>query len=77
MASTGGVLWTTSSGDWNTGLNGGGLFIVIGGEEMRVSAITGASSPQTFTVVRSVNGVTKAHSAGAEVHTRYPTRVGL
>jgi hypothetical protein len=82
VASTGGVLWTTSAADRNTGLNGagefgGGLFIVIGGEVMRVSNLTGASSPQAFTVVRSVNGVVKTHSAGAPVQVYQPIRVAL
>lgn len=82
VASTGGVLWTTDADDWSTSLNGtgpygGGLFIVVGGEVMRVTDITGGSSPQTFTVVRSVNGVIKSHLAGAPVHVRYPVRVGL
>lgn len=35
--------------------------VVVGGERMTVTAVTGASSPQTFTVVRSVNGVVKSH----------------
>lgn len=77
VASTGGVLWTTDSDDWNPALNGGGLLIKIGGETMRVTNITGASSPQTFTVVRSINGVVKPHLSGAPVHARYPTVVGL
>lgn len=33
--------------------------------------------PQTFTVTRSVNGVVKAHSAGADVRLAYPTIIGL
>lgn len=77
VATTGGVLWTTDADDWNPALNGGGLFITIGGETMRVTNIAGASSPQTFTVVRSINGVVKAHSAGAAVHVRYPIKRGL
>lgn len=77
VASTGGTVWTTDSNDWNPARNGGGLYIVIGGEEMRVTNITGASSPQTFTVVRSTNGVVKSHLSGAPVHVRYPIRVGL
>lgn len=82
VASTGGVLWSTEAADRNTGLNGtgefgGGLFIIIGGEVMRVSNLTGASSPQAFTVVRSVNGVVKTHAAGAPVHVYHPARVGL
>lgn len=41
--------------------------IWVGGERMRVTAVAGASSPQTFTVTRSINGVVKAHSTGAAV----------
>jgi hypothetical protein len=78
VASTGGVLWTVDADDWDTALNGdGGLFIVIGGERMRVTNISGANSPQTFTVARSVNGVVKAHLAGAAVHVAHPARAGL
>jgi hypothetical protein len=54
-----GSLWTTSR-DLP-------LDIEIGGEQMTVTAISGATSPQTFTVTRSVNGVAKAHSSGAVV----------
>lgn len=43
------------------------LDVRIGGEVMRVTGITGATSPQTFTVERSVNSVQKSHSAGTEV----------
>lgn len=82
VASTGGVLWTTDANDWSTIRNGTstdgtGLFIRIGGEDMRVTSIAGAGSPQTFTVVRAVNGVVKAHLSGAAVHARYPVVVGL
>jgi hypothetical protein len=51
--------------------------ISIGGEIMTVTAVTGATSPQTFTVTRSVNGVVKTHSTGAEVHTVESFRLGL
>lgn len=77
VASTGGVVWTTSSADWDTSLSGGGLYIKIGGEVMQVTAISGASSPQTFTVVRSVNGIVKTHASGAAVHVAYPARRAL
>jgi len=77
VASTGGTLWTTNSDDWNPARNGGGLYITVGGERMRVTNITGAASPQTFTVVRSDNGVVLAHNAGDPVHVAYPLRVGL
>jgi hypothetical protein len=69
VATTGpsGVLWTTNSADFP-------FDIMIGGEQITVTDITGASSPQPFTVVRSVNGVVKAQSAGAAVNV-YPTPV--
>lgn len=42
--------------------------IRIGGEVITLSAISGASSPQSATVsARSVNGVVKSHSAGAAI----------
>ena len=41
--------------------------IRVAGEEMTVTAVSGTSSPQTFTVTRSVNGVVKAQAAGAVV----------
>jgi hypothetical protein len=43
------------------------LDITVEGERMTVTAITGTSSPQTFTVTRSVNGIVKAHGVGAAV----------
>lgn len=48
-----------------------------GGEVMTVTAVAGATSPQTFTVTRAVNGVAKAHAAGAEVHVRNPFVLAL
>lgn len=53
---------------WVTGAPYLPMDIGIGGEQMTVTAVAGASSPQTFTVTRSVNGVVKAHFAGAQVH---------
>jgi hypothetical protein len=41
--------------------------LMIGGERMRVSAVTGVGASQIFTVTRSVNGVVKTHDAGTEV----------
>ena len=82
VASTG-TVWSTNADGWSTSLNGTdpdgrtGLHLRIGGELMRVTNITGGTSPQTFTVVRSVNGVVKSHLAGAEVHAAYPFAVGL
>lgn len=47
-----GTRWTTAPGDFP-------FAVQVGGEEMTVTAISGTGSPQTFTVVRSVNGITK------------------
>lgn len=69
VATSSGALWTTAAGDLS-------LRIFVAGEEMSVTALTGATSPQTFTVTRSVNGVSKAQSAGAVVTTPAPI-IGL
>ncbi|WP_340382337.1 hypothetical protein U5640_36420 [Streptomyces sp. SS7] len=44
----------------------------LGGEVVRVTAITGATSPQAFTVVRAVNGVSKAQTALTAVSLNEP-----
>jgi hypothetical protein len=65
---------------WATTASNPGEFpfdIIVGGERMTVTACTSATSPQSFTVTRSVNAVVKAHSAGAEVHVFEPFRLGL
>uniref|UniRef100_A0AAU2A068 Tip attachment protein J domain-containing protein n=1 Tax=Streptomyces sp. NBC_00093 TaxID=2975649 RepID=A0AAU2A068_9ACTN len=49
----------------------------VGGEVWTVTAITGTSSPQTFTVIRSVNGVVKSHSSGADLRLNRYTPVAL
>ncbi len=60
VAIASGHLWTTSAAQFP-------FDIIVGGERMTVTAISGASSPQTFTVTRSVNGVQKSHLAGVAV----------
>ncbi len=77
VVSTGGIRWTTNADDWNPALNGGGLYLNVGGEKMRVTNIAGAGATQTFTVTRSENGVVKAHAAGTPVHVWSPVRIGL
>jgi hypothetical protein len=57
VASSGG-LWDTGSAPFDVDLEG---------EQVTVTAVTGSSSPQTFTVTRSVNGVVKAHNSAAVV----------
>jgi hypothetical protein len=46
--------------------------IEIGGERMTVTAVSGTTASQVFTVVRSVNGVSKIHNPGAEVRLAKP-----
>ena len=61
VSTTSGPLWTTAGGDLPFDIN-------IGGERMTVGAISGSSSPQTFSsITRSVNGVVKSHSADEDV----------
>jgi hypothetical protein len=51
--------------------------IKVGGEVMTVTGITGSTSPQTFTVTRSVNGISKTQSAGADVRLATPMILAL
>jgi hypothetical protein len=51
--------------------------VTVGGEVCTVTGITGASSPQTFTVVRAVNGISKAHSSGEAVSLAQPMIIAL
>ncbi|MGE5827714.1 MAG: hypothetical protein ACM30G_05030 [Micromonosporaceae bacterium] len=51
--------------------------IFVAGERMTVTNISGASSPQTFTVTRSVNGVVKTQNTGAAVRLWRPGAVAL
>jgi hypothetical protein len=51
--------------------------ILIEGELVTVTACSGASAPQTWTVTRSVNGVVKAHTAGATIALAYPYILAL
>jgi hypothetical protein len=57
---TGDALWTTDPSE-------APFDVVVGGERVTVTTVTGSSSPQTFTVTRSVNGVAKPHEAGEPV----------
>ncbi len=69
-AATGSPLWTTSAGDFP-------FDIRVGGEQITVTNITGSSSPQTFTVTRSVNGVVKAQTFGTDVRLQQPLILSL
>jgi hypothetical protein len=54
------TVWTTDGTMFPFDIN-------VGGERMTVTNITGASTPQTMTVTRSVNGVVKAQTAGTAI----------
>jgi len=55
----GAALWTTTDTPFD---------IVMGGERMTVGAVTGSSTPQTFSsVTRGVDGVAVAHTSGAAI----------
>lgn len=51
--------------------------IVIGGEQMTVTSVSGTGASQTLTVTRSVNGVVKSHLTGAAIELFIPARYGL
>lgn len=51
--------------------------IRVGGEVMRVTAVTPDVLPQTFTVERGLNGIELDHPAGADVRLAYPAIVAL
>lgn len=65
-----GPLWTTAPGDVP-------FDVLVGGERVTVTAISGTASPQTFTAVRSVNGISKAHAAGTDLRLVRPTTRAL
>ncbi|MDX3582544.1 hypothetical protein [Streptomyces europaeiscabiei] len=65
------LAWTTDAGEMP-------ILIDVGGEHMSVTAIGAASGGvQAFTVVRSVNGVIKAHLADAAVALAHPALASL
>lgn len=68
VLTTNGALFTTSDEPF---------FIVINGERMEVTAVSGASSPQFFTVTRSTNSVFKSHASGSVVQVYNRWRIAL
>ena len=62
------VLWSHDDGDFD---------IRIGAERLTVTAVSGSTSPQTFTVTRSVNGVVQSHTAGDSVRLWTPSRYAI
>jgi hypothetical protein len=51
--------------------------VLVAGEQITVTAVTGASSPQTATLTRAANGISKAHAAGESIHLATPVAVAL
>ncbi len=72
-----GVPWTTNPDNWDPTKNGGGLFLELAGEVVRVTGIAGAGSAWTLTVVRGVNMAAKNIADGTPVRFKYPGRIGL
>ncbi|MEU8199298.1 carbohydrate binding domain-containing protein [Microbispora amethystogenes] len=65
-----GPLWTTDMAEFP-------IDVMVGGERMTITRITGSSSPQTFTVRRSVNGIAKSQATGAAVELFRPAVYAL
>lgn len=63
-------LWTLDAAQLTIG-------IMVGGERMLITGVSGASSPQTFTVNRSQNGIVKSHLAGTRVRLYQPATIQL
>lgn len=63
-------LWSTAGADYPRDIG-------INGEQVTVTAVTGSSSPQTFTVKRSINGVVKAISGNPAVTLWHPAAIAL
>ena len=69
---------TTSGPTWTTNPAALPLDLSVGGERVRVTAIgTASGGVQTMTVTRAINGVTKAHAAGAVVRLWQPVSYAL
>jgi hypothetical protein len=63
-----GPKWSHADGDFD---------VMIDGERMTVTAITGTGPAQTFTVTRSVNGIVKSHNIGVSVNLADPVVYAL
>jgi hypothetical protein len=69
------VTHPAASVGWDTAVTSLGL--LVGGEQMTVTAISGTGTTQTFTVTRSANAVVKAHAAGEVVRLLIPSYIAL
>jgi len=69
-----GIVWDTNNDAWAAGPVSSGSFTVTGGASQisRGCVFALRTVYQTFTVTRGVNGITRAHSLGEEVHVTHP-----
>lgn len=74
-ATTMSVSRATGDGFWDT--TAVPFDVIMGGERLTVTAITGTSNPQSFTITRSVNTVVKSHLATESVSLYAPAYVAL
>lgn len=70
VTTTSGPVWTQAAGEFP-------FDVRCGGEVMTVTNITSSTSPQTFTVTRSTNGVSKSHAAGTALSLAAPAVYAL
>ena len=70
------IVATTVGPVWRTGAYPS-TPLVIEGEIVALTNVASATSPQTFTVTRSVNSVVKTHGVGASISLAYPARAAL
>lgn len=76
--STSDVTWSINSSPvWTVDPESFPRYVWWEGEVVRLDACVGASAPQTWTVVRSVNGVAKAHLANSSGHIYRPGVLAL
>jgi hypothetical protein len=67
---TSGPLWTTNPVEMP-------FPILVGGEEMSVTAVVGTVNPQTLAVTRAVNGISKTHVIATDVRLADPAYAAL
>ncbi|MFF4369623.1 hypothetical protein [Streptomyces sp. NPDC001594] len=70
VATTSGPVWSPVAADWPFDAD-------LNGEIVTVTAVSGSTSPQSWTVIRSMNGVVKSHLSGAPVQLAAPTILAL
>jgi hypothetical protein len=63
---------TASSPLWSAAGGDAPFDVMVGGERMTVTSVTGSTSPQTFNVTRSVNGVIKPQAQNTAVQLYQP-----